>query len=415
LPTSMVFAACSPPGDTAAPPDPATDPTVSVAVGEEGSGVHVNAITEAPTGFDNLTNGFVTQAEMDAALALFAEAEADDDGLGPVYNAQSCRECHQNPVVGAGSQVSEFRAGHFNGISFVDHPGGSLINDRAIDPSIQERIAAGQEVRTFRLSISLMGDGFVEAIDSNTIAAIQAAQPSGQRGTLIQVPVFEAGNAVRVGRFGWKNQQASLLSFAADAYINEMGITTSLQPNENTSNGNSVADFDEVADPEDVGDVDVHAFATFMRSLKAPPVDAAVAATTSAKNGSNLFTSLGCAVCHVRTITTAPAGTVINAGAFTVPAALGDKNIHPFSDYLLHDVGTGDGIVQNGGQGTRNMVRTPALWGMRSRDRLMHDGASVSRSDAILRHGGQAQGARNSFAALSTTSQQDVINFLNSL
>jgi len=416
LPASLIFAACSSQGDTNAPSDPSADPAVSVAVGEEGTGVHVNAITEAPTGFDNLTNGFSTQATMDAAFDVFAnEVEGIDDGLGPVFNAQACRECHQNPVIGAGSQVTEFRAGHFNGISFVDHPGGSLINDRAIDPKIQERIAAGQEVRTFRLSLSLMGDGFVESIDSNTIAAIQAAQPSGQRGTLIQVPVLEAGNNVRVGRFGWKNQQASLLSFAADAYVNEMGITSPLQPTENTSVGNSVAAFDTVADPEDIGGADIAQFALFMRSLKAPPVDAAAAATTSAKNGSNLFTSLGCAVCHVRTITTAPAGTVINAGAFTVPTALGDKNIHPFSDFLLHDVGTGDGIVQNGGQGTRNMVRTPPLWGMRARDRLMHDGESVSRTDAILRHGGQAQTARNNFAALSTTSQNDVINFLNSL
>ncbi|HEX7836935.1 MAG TPA: di-heme oxidoredictase family protein, partial [Kofleriaceae bacterium] len=345
------------------------------------------------------------------------EVEGVADGLGPVFNAQSCRECHQNPVIGAASQTTEFRNGHFNGISFVDPPGGNLQNDRAINAAIQPRIAAGQEVRTFRLSLSLMGDGFVEAIDSNTIAAIQAGQPAGQRGTLIQVPVFEAGGAVRTARFGWKNQQATLLSFAADAYVNEEGITSPLQPSERTtlSDGRTTTGFDTVADPEDVGGADIAAFALFMRSLKAPPVDAAAAATTSAKNGSNLFTSMGCAVCHVRTITTAPAGTVINAGAFTVPTALGDKNIHPFSDYLLHDVGTGDGIVQNGGQGTRNMVRTPALWGMRARDRLMHDGESVSRTDAILRHGGQAQTARNSFAALSTASQQDVINFLNSL
>src|SRR5678815_4005816 len=149
-----------------------------------------------------------------------------------------------------------------------------------------------------------------------------------------------------------------------------------------------------------------------MRCLKAPPRGPITAAVTA---GQTTFNQIGCAVCHVGTITTAPAGTVINGGALTVSTALGDKNIHPFSDYLLHDVGTGDGIVQNGGQGTRNQVRTSALWGMRSRDRLMHDGASVSRSDAILRHGGQAQTARNNFAALSTTSQNDVINFLNSL
>jgi CxxC motif-containing protein (DUF1111 family) len=193
-----------------------------------------------------------------------------------------------------------------------------------------------------------------------------------------------------------------------------MGITSPLQPTENTSNGNSVAAFDTVADPEDSG-ADIAAFALFMRSLKAPSVDATQAATASAQRGSALFDAIGCAVCHVRSINTAPAGTTINGGAFVVPAALGDKTIHPFGDYLLHDIGTGDGIVQNGGQATRNMVRTAPLWGIRARDRLMHDGNSVSRTDAILRHSNQAAGAAANFAFLSTTSQTDLINFLNSL
>ena len=103
------------------------------------------------------------------------------------------------------------------------------------------------------------------------------------------------------------------------------------------------------------------------------------------------------------------------AGYFTVPEALGDKIIHPYSDFLLHNVGTGDGIVQNGGQATRNKLRTMPLWGMRVRDRLMHDGATVSRTDAILRHGGEAAGVRNNFQFLSSSQQNDVINFLNSL
>ena len=410
FPASLIFAACSP-ADTRTPIDEDTAAVATAALTTTTSA----AITEAPAGFDDLTNGFTNQTDFDANLDVFSEIEAIADGLGPVFNAQSCRECHENPVTGAGSQVSENRAGHFNGISFVDHPGGSLINDRAINPAIQERVLGGNEVRTFRLTISLMGDGFVEAIDSQTLSNISNAQPAGQRGTVIQVPVLEAPGNNRVGRFGWKNQQASLLSFAADAYVNEMGITSPLQPTENTSNGNSVAAFDTVADPEDVGGADIAIFTAFMRALKAPPRDTALAATTAAQSGSTLFDQIGCAVCHVRNINTAPPGTIINGGAFTVPAALGDKTIHPFSDFLLHDIGTGDGIVQNGGQGTRNQVRTAALWGLRSRGRLMHDGESVTRSDAISRHHNQAQTALNNFNALSTTSQNNLITFLNSL
>lgn len=377
--------------------------------------VHGQAgVTEAPTGFDNLTNGFTAQAQFDLDRDVFEERELLADGLGPVYNAQACSECHQNPVTGAISQITELRAGHFTGINFVDHPGGSLINDRAIDASIQERVLGGNEVRTFRTSLNLLGDGFVECIDSNTLLAISNSQPAGMRGQFIQVPVLEAAGNNRGGRFGWKNQHASLISFSADAYLNEMGITSPLQPTENTSNGNSVAAFDTVADPEDDGG-DIESFASFVRATKAPSRDATLAATADAIAGSNLFNSIGCNTCHVRDIVSAPPGTAINGGAFTVPAALGNKRIHPFGDFLLHDIGTGDGIVQNGGQSTRNKVRTAPLWGVRTRNRLMHDGESLTRNEAILRHAGEAAGVINSYNFLSTTQKNQLITFINSL
>jgi len=429
LPIALAAGACAngdPSRDlmttNSSPAEPAAQATslalTTGTVRESTQTINAAVATEAPAAFDGLTNGFSTQAQMDAAADIFREQEQLADGLGPVYNAQSCGECHQNPVTGAASQVSEFRTGHFDGFNFIDPPGGSLNNDRAISPDIQERILAGQEVRTFRITTNILGDGFVEAIDSATLLAISNGQPASMRGQFIQIPVTEAPGNNRAGRFGWKNQHASLVSFAADAYLNEMGITSPLQPTENTSNGTSVAAFDTVADPEDTGGVngvDIDAFALFMRSTKAPPRDTVAAATASATTGSSLFDSIGCATCHVRTIQTSPAGTVINGGAFTVPAALGDKIIHPFSDFLLHDVGTGDGIVQNGGQSTRTKLRTPPLWGLRARPRLMHDGASVSRTDAITRHSNEAAGVVSSFNALSTTQRNNIIDFLNSL
>lgn len=375
-------------------------------------------VTEAPAGFDNLTNGFTTQAQFDADRATFEERDEIADGLGPVYNAQACSECHQNPVTGAISQITELRAGHFNGTNFVDHPGGSLINDRAINASIQERVLGGNEVRTFRTSLNTLGDGFVECIDSNTLLAISNAQPASMRGQFIQVAVLEAPGNNRGARFGWKNQHASLVSFSSDAYLNEIGITNRFNLTENTSNGNSVAAFDTVPDTAPTGedaDDDILIFARFMRATKAPPRDTALAATADAITGSNLFDSIGCNICHVRDIVTAPPGTVINGGAFTVPAALGNKRIHPFSDFLLHDVGTGDGIVQNGGQSTRNKVRTPPLWGVRTRGRLMHDGENVNRNESILRHAGEATSVINNYNALSATQKNQLITFLNSL
>jgi CxxC motif-containing protein (DUF1111 family) len=387
--------------------------------------------TEAPAGFDNNTNGFVTQAEFDDLRAVFEERDDVAKGLGPVYNAQSCAECHQNPVTGGGSQIAELRAGHRDGAgNFVDAPGGSLINDRAIHPDIQERVGGADNVRTLRMSTSVMGTGFIEAINSNTLVDIANAQPGQSGGAIhgqvISVPVLEAPGQTRVGRFGWKNQNASLLSFAADAYLNEMGITNRLLRTENTSMGRSVAAFDKVPDNQPCAnnasvscgedpDGDIDEFAAFMRATKAPPRDTALAGTTDARTGAALFNQIGCNICHVTSITTSSVGTRINGNTFTVPAALGNKIIHPYSDFLLHDIGTGDGIVQNGGQGTANKLRTVTLWGTRTRDRHMHDGLSLTFTDAILRHGGEAAGVTNKFQALSSTQRTQIITFLQSL
>jgi CxxC motif-containing protein (DUF1111 family) len=167
-------------------------------------------------------------------------------------------------------------------------------------------------------------------------------------------------------------------------------------------------------DPDDDG-VDVALFAVFMRSTKAPPPDEARAATPDAVAGSAIFNQTGCGVCHTRSIVTAEPGTPLNGGALKVAAALGNKRIHPFGDYLLHDVGTGDGIVQNGGASTRNKVRTAPLWGLRARGRFMHDFLSHSVEDAIQRHDNQAQTARRGYNALSRSDQRRLLAFLNSL
>ena len=168
------------------------------------------------------------------------------------------------------------------------------------------------------------------------------------------------------------------------------------------------------SDPDNNGD-DVEAFARFLRATKAPPGDDALAATTDAQAGFQVFKQIGCNICHVPTIITAPAGTTINGGTFVVPPALGNRIIHPFSDFLLHDVGTGDGIVQNGDQPTAYKMRTPPLWGVRTRTRLMHDGESLTFTDAILRHGGEAIQVINSFRSLHDTAKQRLIVFLKSL
>src|ERR1051325_6160801 len=157
--------------------------------------------------------------------AIFSERETIEDGLGPTYNDVACVSCHQSVDVGAFSQEMEFRAGHITNGSFVDAAGGQLIHARATDSDIVEHISTAETVKAFRVTTSTLGDGFVECLANATLQNNVAAQPTGQRGTLSQVPVTEAGNQLRIGRFGWKAQQASLVSFSGDAYLNEMGIT----------------------------------------------------------------------------------------------------------------------------------------------------------------------------------------------
>ena len=434
-------------------------------------------ITEALAfGFDGLTNNFIPQGEPPKECAepvagdfendkvIFEEVDVVDDGLGPVYNAQSCKECHQNPVTGAISQITELRAGHTIDNTFFDAPGGSLINQRGIptpnyqDPhksaKVQERVpplyTAGiigggppitgeEKTRTLRTSLNTLGDGFVEAITDGTLISIAAKQKGitnqEVHGLVITVPVLEADGKLRVGRFGWKNQHASLLSFSGDAYLNEIGITNKLVLDENTSLGRFVgfgtpfdikpddtpcADDPMVTCGEDV-EQDVDVFAEFMRATQAPPRDPDIIRVfrDDVLAGEALFESMfgqySCSVCHVPTIVTGNRCQPINGGEFDIPLALARKKIHPFGDFLLHDVGTGDFIVQNGGPITRTTVRTAPLWGVRTRPQLMHDGLSLTFNEAILRHSGEASHVVARYQLLSAADKQKLITFLESL
>src|SRR5437773_7763602 len=194
-------------------------------------------LPEAPTGFDSKSNGLVDDPTNVTDQAKFEETEAISDGLGPLYNAQSCRECHQNPTSGGSSQVSELRVGHRGTEGKFVNPdipiargteiikGRTLVNDRAICPNgaypsteIQERVPDSENIRTFRVSLNLLGDGFVEAVPDQTFVDLAKDQCQKNHnkicGQVLYVPILEAPPLTGVGRFGWKDQHASLLSFS---------------------------------------------------------------------------------------------------------------------------------------------------------------------------------------------------------
>ena len=257
----------------------------------------------------------------------------------------------------------------------------------------------------------------MEAIDDSTLIAIAEEQPALSEGRvhgeIVQAPIFEAPGQTRVGRFGWKDQHSSLLSFIADAYVNEMGITNRLRPTDATTVLKTTTDPED--QPDELGLADIDHFAQFVRGTMVPPRDTALATTAAALKGQRLFRQIGCNVCHVEAMTTAPVGTVIDGGMFTVPEALGNKVIHPFSDFLLHDIGTGDGIVQVGPQDTANKLRTAPLWGVRTKARFMHDLGSLSLENAISRHDGEASEPARDFKQLSPEQKKALITFLKTL
>lgn len=388
--------------------------------------------TEAFASDEMLTNGLTTQAEFDANFDQFSESahefasDTAEGGLGPVFNGVSCAACHPN---GHGSGQRELRAGHFDGTNFSAPAGGTLVHLNATDARAAQRPLPGfDDVIAERLTTTLRGLAFLEFVRDGDLTAIQAGQTPDIRGTIIPSVVTTGVNpdgtfatAARIGRFGHKCQQGSLLDFAADADRNEKGRTSPLQPLKSPAlDGRSLYQFvhqsDGLDDPATAAapfGTDITAYTRLMRGLPVPPRDFATQTTPDVLAGEKLFTTIGCANCHVPTMTTAPAGSTINGVPNGVPSALGGKVIHPYTDLMTHDVGTGDGIVQ--GAAPRNEMRTTPLWGLRRRTLLMHDGASRTLTDAIGRHAGQATGVRGAFLSLSAADKARLLAFLNSL
>ncbi len=339
----------------------------------------------------------------------FEEMEEVADGLGPAFNGSGCSTCHNLPAVGGVGNVKELRAGTLNNNQFLAPPGGSLVHLFSIpDHRCQPAVPANANVMAHRLPTPLFGAGLVEAIPDAAIAALETSPRrdgiSGRAAWLID----PATGMRRVGRFGWKAQHATLLSFSADAYVNEMGITNAIFRSEVAAGltPQQLAVCDTVPDPEDRPDPitglrAIDLFTNFMRFL-APvaraPLDAGVS-----RQGEALFTSTGCAACHVPALAT---GT-------TAAPGLANRLVPAFSDFLLHDIGTGDGIAQ--AAAAPDEIRTAPLWGLRFRRLLLHDGSALSVPDAIRQHGGEARLVRERFDRLTPPERQALLAFLNSL
>ena len=311
-------------------------------------------------------------------LNQFITIERKADGLGPVFNGESCGQCHARGAPGgAGFDLTLTRVTRIGGIrggaySDLEDVGGPVIQRRSLrefEPRYRipgEIVPPGTQFVSHRITTPLFGAGLIEAIPESTILARTTMNlPDGVKGTA-NYELNPITNKLEVGRFGWKCQHSTLTVFAADAYLNEMGITT------------------------------------FMRFL-APA--APLRLSQNGQRGQALFTSTGCANCHVPTMMT---------GTNATPA-LSNKPANLYSDLLVHHMGSqlDDGVIQGRAKG--DMWRTAPLWGLKTRILFLHDGRATNLNDAIKAHGGEAEKSRQRWDALKKPDRDALNEFLSSL
>jgi hypothetical protein len=393
--------------------------------------------------------------------------------VGPVMNGVSCAGCHSQPAIGGGGLfINEIRVRHNTQpgpvhIFAVDNflrngpqtQGKTTIFPQGVEaeplgcqitapgcqlsPCQQEEVAkttfstdlatcdptsadfrSGDNCVVGRSALATFGDGLVEAVSDQTFERIAESEPPEIHGT-VKMVTENFTKVAHVGRFGWKDDHASLRGFSGDAYLNENGITNPDNPDEvsqcaanEKAYGLPLQDtgLEDTTDAD--GRADIDRFSDFMRGLAPPPT---LPQNASAQNGSRLFTSMGCAGCHTPSMTTAS-----NPASFIAPTTgdisisptlnntLANQTFHPYSDFLLHDMGSlGDGITS--GAAGPTMMRTVPLWGLRAKSQFLHDGRAGDIPTAIKLHDGQGKPAAQAFGALSAQQQLDVVNFLNTL
>jgi CxxC motif-containing protein (DUF1111 family) len=399
-----------------------------------------------------------------AAKANFVATESAADGLGPIFNQNACASCHQNGATGGAGQNIEQRYGTILNGTFntLASTGGSLrqlfglggfnVGGLNCSSGVDNNPAAGATLFAGRLTTPLFGLGLVDSLPDSSFSTLASREPAAIRGTPRVVPIAlpnpldssQVAGGTRVGRFGWKANLPSLAQFSADAYLNEMGITTTscihgtvntAFATENRANHaptnaiiNGCPDDAVPGVDDDLGaetnncaggltelEDDIANFTFFMAHL-APPPQVAITTGSSQDRGRTLFNSstLMCSGCH-----RSDADIFVSTSAGGIQAGIA---FQPFSDFLVHDMGTAaDQIGLNDGDSVAStrLMRTAPLWGLRSRNLKFHDGRTSDIATAIRDHNGgslgQGTAAAAAFGALNSSQQSDLVSYLNTL
>jgi CxxC motif-containing protein (DUF1111 family) len=311
--------------------------------------------------------------------ALFSATFTPKQGLGPLFNKTSCVDCHNTPTLGGGGPeglAPVLRVGRLadDGFDPLVGRGGPVARAHSVGEVFSSECTAmagvppSANLTSVRNSPPLFGLGEIDSIPDAAILG-QAAANGGR-------PNFTDG---RVGRFGWKADTADLQRFVADAFRNELGITSPM----------AAVDFvrgDGCGAPSiDVDASVIEAVTAFIRSLPSPAAEA--------PGNARLFEEIGCAACHVPQLAGVPL----------------------YSDLLLHDMGSAldDAVTQGQARGVD--WRTTPLWGLSGRTRFLHDGRARTIEAAILAHGGEAESAAQQFRTLPAADRQALVEFLRTL
>ena len=439
-----------------------TQPAPNYPINLDGFGAPIPAVANSISDLSTFATGQLNFKEIETLPQL-----------GPLFNGTTCTGCHSQPATGGGGLfINEIRVRNNTDpgpvhIFAVDNmlrngqqsQGGTPIFAAGVsaeplgcqitvpgcqlsacqqeeaarttfnpslptcDPTSTD-FAGGGDCVSGRAALATFGDGLVEAVSDQALIQLANNEPKSVRGVPKMV-TENFLNTAHVGRFGWKDDHAFLRAFSGDAYLNEMGISNPDNPTDTSNCAIGVTQYgvpledtglEDTTGPD--GRADIDRFTDFMRALAPPPT---IPQNTSASRGANLFGNLGCAGCHAPSITTAsnpasfiPASTGGTPISSTVNLALSKKTFHPYGDFLLHSMGAlGDGITS--GSAGPMMMRTAPLWGLRAKSVYLHDGRAGDIPTAISLHDGQAKAASQAFQALSTSQQQDLVSFLNTL
>jgi CxxC motif-containing protein (DUF1111 family) len=402
LPTLVIFAACTERPTTDTPLGPNTLlPQVVAAAGESDLTQPLSGLTAAEL------------SRFNQGRAVFERVFDSSTGLGPLFNSSSCAGCHEGPSVGGfgddlvedvETHVSTVTGGSCDDLSAF---GGVVIQQHTTDLLFAASGATTEPVPSEatdgvgrRTTPALFGFGLLEAIPASAILAL--ADPNDANGDGISGRAHMVGG--QPGRFGRKATDPDLLGFNAGAFMMEMGLTNQFQTAEQKLVGFAYPYPFPAVDPVaglELSNADLALATDFVRFL-APPQ--ALKLTGDARDGIDLFAKVGCAACHVPSLTT---------GNSPIKA-LDRKPVAAFTDLLLHDMGSGLADICRG-DASPVEFRTEPLMGLRFREHFLHDARSASVEDAILQHGGEATGSVNKFNGLKANQKAALLAYLSSL